>query len=265
MKKNLYFRHVLRRENRLQNAMFDFFLRGCSYPRLLLEIFIRANFGQRYFSAASTMTVGVLLALLPIGLRLLPTPAHYDSYQDMAADQGWHFWWHYATWYLFLVAFGYFSWVRSKEIRRNPSVFDFGKLSLYSGDIDPRFFSIQPFGKRPTIRQVETLIEPALFCAAGCAFWAIGQRLGPLLIISSIFYSLSYAGAYKKGDNFVMDKIDEMILNEDLEETFIDGLVNPVRGVRFYGERPNDKRLRRKLADAMIEGEDGVEEVTYAE
>ena len=264
MKKNIYYRRVLRRENKLQNAIFDFFLKFCSYYRLVLEVFIRKNFGVRYFSMASVVTVGMFLLFLPIGLRLLPFPTHYNSMADYTADQGWHFWVRYAAWYLFTFAFFYFAWQRRKEIRRNPSVFDFGKFSLYSGDIDPRFFNLHPFGKKPTIRQVETLFEPALFFAAGGALWLIGQKLGVLLMTCSVFYGLGYAGAYKKGDDFVMDKIDEMILNEDLEDVFVNDVVNSERGVRFYADKPDDKTLRRKLADAMVE--DGpAEEVTFAE
>jgi hypothetical protein len=79
--------------------------------------------------------------------------------------------------------------------------------------------------------------------------------------VSSIFYSIGYLAAYKNGDNFVMDKIDEMILNEELEDAFVnDKDASETRGVRFYARKPNGEDLRRRVADAFMEEEEPVTE-----
>ena len=75
-----------------------------------------------------------------------------------------------------------------------------------------------------------------------------------LLIVCSVFYSFGYAGAYHIGDNFVMDKIDEMISNEELEDSFVnDKDPSETRGFRFYGKKPTDPDMRRKVASLMTE------------
>ena len=67
MKKNLYFRSVFRRKNVIKEAILDLFLSTCSVPRLLLEVFIRTNMGERYFSFSTAIIATTVLAILPIG------------------------------------------------------------------------------------------------------------------------------------------------------------------------------------------------------
>ncbi|CAG5011145.1 hypothetical protein DYBT9275_04891 [Dyadobacter sp. CECT 9275] len=58
MKTNLYYRAVFRRQSMLNEFVMDFFLYFCSYPRLMLEVFVRKNFGERYFSFFSALMIG---------------------------------------------------------------------------------------------------------------------------------------------------------------------------------------------------------------
>ncbi|MES1161134.1 MAG: hypothetical protein ABUM51_10280 [Bacteroidota bacterium] len=250
MKKNLYFRTTVRRDNLLSNFIMDAALKCASYPRVLLEVFIRRNFGVRYFSLATVLFVAVLLALMPVLGHKLPSFGHqdYDGGRDSSGD----FWLHHGSWYLFLVAFLYTSFKRWMEIQYKPGVYDFARVTTYSGDIHPRFFTLHPLGQKPSVRAVEIFYEPAVFFVAGLVLWFFGQKLGVLFMVSSIFYGLSYAGAYKKGDDFVMDKIDEMILNEEYEDAFVNGNYNNARGARYYISRPNDAYLRQRLKDAII-------------
>lgn len=269
MKQNLYFRQAMRRDNDLKNAMFGFALTICSYPKMLLEVFIRKNFGQRYFSLAAGITAFVFLAVLPIGTHALSSIIQsrlsmgYGGFYHQDESSG--FWLHYGTWYLFLFAFLYFTWKRYREIRTQPGTFDFARYSLSTGDINPVFFNFHPLGLRPSVRSVEVYYEPAAFFIIGIVLTFLGQRLGSLLMVSSIFYGLSYAGAYKKGTDFILDKIDEIILNEDLEDAFINDNVNPSRGARYYMDRPDDISLRRKLKGSIIVDGPADEEPTFAE
>ena len=82
------------------------------------------------------------------------------------------------------------------------------------------------------------------------------QLIGFILVICSIVYSLSYRAAYYQGDQFVMDKIDEMICNEELVKSFVEGRTpDETRGFNFYGRRPADPETRRRVAETFVEDE----------
>lgn len=257
MKKNLYFRTVMTRHNVIARAILDFILKIASYPRLLIEVFLRKNFGERYFATASVISVATLMiAFALFWTKIFPRIGGFSSYAEYSAYEkskdAW-FRWEFATWYIFIVAFIYVSYQRRKEVKRNPSVFDFARFSLYTGDIHPKFWNLKVFGKKPTARQIETLYEPLLPFVIGVILWLIEQKLGIVLVVSSICYSLSYVQAYRQGDHFVMDKIDEMIMNEEMQSAFIeDESSNNTRGVRFYAERPRSKADREKLREAIV-------------
>jgi len=270
MKKNLYLRQCLRRENHLKNFIFDTAMSLASYPRLVLEAFIRPNQGYRYFRLTANLSVAFILAIVPLVAHKLPSlsdfSANYtslDDYNDAHAF-GWSFMMHYGSWYLLLVAFLVFTRKRWREVRRNPGVFDFALFTLYSGDINARFFDLHPLGGRVSIRAVECIYEPAVIFVLGIVLSFLGQRVGPLLMVSSVVYGLSYAAAYKRGDDFIMDKIDEIILNEEHENTFINDNYS-VRGVRYQLDKPADINLRRKLTDSFIVDDRSGEEITFAE
>ena len=242
MKRNLYFKTCIRRENVLKSILVDNLLGLTSWPRLILEVFIRRNFGQRYFSLTSAMTVAVLMLLFPI---------IFHRATSYGGDNG-NFWSNYTTWYLFQLGFLFFAWQRWQEVKHKPSMFDFSKYSLYAGDINRAFHNVRIAGKNPSIRTIETLLEPALFFALGLVLMLIGQKIGVLLLVCSILYSLGYRGAYLKGDNFIMDKIDEIIMNEEMINVFVNDMdAAYARGVRFYMEKPTTKELRKKVTDAF--------------
>lgn len=261
MKKNLYFRHVFRRKNHFKTFIYDLFDALASYPRLMLEVFIRRNFGERYFSASSVLTVFIILFALPLLLRRFFEPkmgsfSDYSEYQGYLKSRDDLIQPGFEMWYLFMGAFIVFSIIRAREIARQPSVFNFGRFSLCAGVIHPLFFKIRVGGKPATYRAIETLWEPLGFLIIGIILNLIGQHLGVLLIVSAVFYSISYMSAYHNGDNFIMDKIDEMIMNEELENGFVneDEGANS-RGVRFYANRPTSKEMRENLAASFIEEE----------
>jgi len=93
----------------------------------------------------------------------------------------------------------------------------------------------------------------------------LNQKLGGLIAICSILYGLSYAGAYKNGDDFALNKIDEMIMNEEMGGSFSTEEEQSKTGVRFYMKKPNREDLRKRLADSFIEKDASDSEKTYAE
>jgi hypothetical protein len=272
MKRNLYYRTMLRRDNLLKKAIFSFFQMFASYPRLLLEVFIRKDFGERYFQLNSALSITAILALWPVLKTKILAPFHhldeaYMMQSEMSDNPLSHhmpdtsLMPHYLVWYLFLALFLVFCFIRRAEIKRNPSVFDFAKFSLYSGTINPLFFKIQLPWRKTNTRLVETIFEPALFFVAGLILWKLlHQGIGLVVVISSIFYSLSYAADYAAGDNFIMDKIDEMIANEELEKSFVEGVESDkTRGFNMRAAAPADIEMRRKVLPLMTDETDIIE------
>lgn len=219
MKKNEnYFRTVFRRENILLEFILGLFRMFASYPRLLLEVFIRKNFGHRYFQMSSVVTVIFILGIYPVlssqGARFLRKFGFAASEQGSFISQ-------YFLWYAFLIAFGYMGWKHYMDNRKSAQVEDFKQFSLSSGSVNPLFFKVKIPHIHTDIRLIECFLEPALFLGAGIVLWLIGQKLGVLITVSSIVYAFSYIDAYRRGDNFMYDKNDEMICNAALERVFL--------------------------------------------
>lgn len=245
MKRNLYYSTVYKRQNVLKMSILNFFLVISSYPRLMLEVFLRKNMGERYFNLASAITVAIIFGIAPFLVG-----RSYYSFGQMLSEQ--------KLYYAFLALFLVFSYLRHLEVKREPSVFDFARFSASSGRIHPIFFKIQLFGKKPSIRTVEIYYEAMPFFLAGIllAITEISPLLGLLFIICSLIYSFSHSGAYMIGDDFIMDRIDEIISNEDLAAAFIKDEVSP-RGFRWYGKKPNSQELREEyFEDICFEGGD---------
>jgi hypothetical protein len=262
MQKNLYYRTVTQRRNFFKDLFFSIFLSISGFPRMFLEVFIRKNFGERYFNFGIAIFGSILLFFYPfvvnfIGLFYRYKMSSYGGYGPNPSINWWDFFLQYGSLYLFIFLFLKTAWKREKELRSNPSVFDFAKFSLYSGDINPAYYEVPWREKKLTIRTAECFMEPLPFFGVGLILFFFGQTLGTFFMICSVIYCISYMAAYYNGAHFVMDKIDEMIMNEELENAFVDDLdPSQTRGVRFYGEKPTDADLRRKLSESFVEGEE---------
>lgn len=268
MQKNLYYRSLMRRENAIKNfflSLLNFFASGA---RLLLEVFIRKSFGERYFKLSAAAILTVEFGLLPFLLVFLQrklwavlqvaapmaNPWNDDAMGEPVAAPPVEpsFWAGYTGWYLFLAAFLLVSIKHHLDQKRAPSVFDFEKFSLYGGSLQSYTQKI-PFFKTENTRLRECFVEPLFFMAIGIFLILIHQYLGWLLAICSVFYSVSYISAYEAGDNFVMDRIDEMISNQEMEKSFVDGVdAGDTRGFEFRGRRPESEEYRRALLPSII-------------
>jgi hypothetical protein len=250
MKKQTFYQLTFGRMNVLKYWVLTFFFGLSSYPRLLLEVFIRKNFGVRYFSLMSAATVFVPLAAIPI---MLIYGYRGPTFGEFVAK--------YITWYAYLAAFAYFCFQRQKEVKREPGVFDFAKFSQYGGDKDDRFFEIKVFGKEANHRTVATLLEPGLFLALAIGLLILRQPIGYVIGACSIFYSLGYFGAYHLGDIYMMDVIDQIIVSEELANVIVEGRKpQEARGFEMFGQVPHAHEFRKKVVD-FLKDEDEVLEV----
>lgn len=247
MKKNLIFSSQFSRRNHIKEFFMGLFLDIASWPRLLLEVFVRRNMGERYFSFASVITLFLLLAAVPflldrsISIRVL---------------------WDNKLWYLFLLIFMYLGNQRRLEIKRLPSVFDFARHSQDQGQIHPLLYKFSRF-KDLDVRTMQTLVEPGLFLVAGILFLVINQLLlGGLLIVCALLYSFSYRAGFHFGDHRIMDEIDKIIKSEEMVKSFIDDEdPSHTRGVQYHGRKPVDKGLRRKIVDRFSDKNDNIADV----
>lgn len=254
MKKNLYYRTVLQRRNDIKEAIFNFFLGISSFPRLVIEVFIRKNMGRRYFKRSAATLVACFMLILPFFFQIFTSLfsrygyGRYDGFWD-TVKSNW-------LWYLFVLGFCFFSYLRYKDVKHIKDNFDMNHFSLSPGEILPFFLSLKFKGEYISYRDIETYLEPFSFLLAGLFFVIIGQGLlGWFLIICAISYSLSYAAAYMRGDDFILDKIDEIICNEQLSKTFVSD--EPTSdGFRYYGDKPKSKEWREKAYKKFYEDDD---------
>lgn len=263
MEKQLSYRATIARPQVFRDHIYTWLLAFSSWPRLLLEVFTRRNFGERYFSMSSAVLAALFLAYYPFyraaGL-LLFSSHRYGNYGEessfgstLAGN---------VCLYGYLIAFIVMAIQRRREVKRIPGQFDFSRYSLSTGEINPLLLNFTIGGKPLSLRTIQTLIEPGLFFFIGFLLWAIGQSLGLVLMVCAVFYSLSYRGMYRIGDNYVLDQIDKMIVNRQMVSSFVDGLdPSQTQGFQFFGNRPADPTFRRELAARMIDKDEAVEAV----
>lgn len=278
MKINEYYRTQFRRENVIKLVILSFFRIFASGARLLLEVFIRKNFGERYFRLSYVLFLTIILSLLPFWLKDMQqkwtsqqaeSEVEYTFQENFDQEQvqetvpqtqpvssskwpGWG----YTLWYIYIAVFLGFGIKHHLDKKKYPSVFDFEKFSLSAGEAQ-EYMSKVPFFKEANRRNRECYIEPALFLVIGLVLAVIGQYIGWLLIICSIFYSASYYGAYMDGDNFIMDKIDEMIVNEAMMDDFVTGQdYRSKKGSVTRAQRPNGEEFRQQVLDSIIKDDE---------
>lgn len=249
MKRNIYYRSGFGRQNNIKVGILGFALAFCSYPRMLIEVFIRKDFGERYFSFSTLVIFAVLLFIAPLPfLARIEKPFQF-------------FLFHFVTWYAFVFYFVYTGWQHKKTLKRSPSVFDFARYSGSSGSIHPKFYAFKYRDKSFDIRQIECYLEPLLFLLIGSGLLLLTQFIGAVFIVCSIIYGLSYMGDYYVGDIFIMGLIDEMICNEAFEKTFVQDKDEDVRGFRSRFKRPTTEELRKQVLGQIITTDDEFVEV----
>lgn len=277
MKTNEYYRTLFRRENVIKRLILSFFKIFASGARLLLEVFMHKNFGERYFRLSYVVFLTFIFSLLPFWLRdmqqewssqeetseVYTFQENFDQEQVPAAvpqtetssSTKWPGW-GYTLWYVYIAAFLAFGIKHHIDKKKQPSVFNLERFSLSSGDLQDYMLKI-PFFEQANRRDRECYLEPAVFFVIGLPLAIVGQYVGWLFIICSIFYSASYYGAYMEGDNFIMDKMDEMIMNKAMMKDFVKGKDYASNsGSVTRAQRPNGEEFRQQVLDSIIKDDE---------
>jgi len=252
MEQKSYFKQVFRRAN-FKLAVASLFFQFSSIPRLILEVFLRRNMGQRYFSFGTCVVLFVISLLFLTG-SIFSSSAAPDAVRYGGYSIG-----------LFGFIFFYFANRRRKEIKVKPHTVTFDKFSLSTGDL-LGFFENKVSNGTPIYR-VEKWYEPLPFFLAGIVLTVIPftRVLGVLLVICSIFYSFSYVGAYALSRDFIMDKIDEKIAGEEMGTAIKEGLKDHnERGFRNRAPLPDTDEHRQQLYDLMMRRSGSDEEASVA-
>ena len=232
MKKNIYYRAMYGR-NTINQKVIPVFMFFLQLPKMILEVLLRKDMGERFFSPFISVLLAIALYFFPNMLRM--------------GGSGWE---RSIIFTLFLIAYVVMIVVRYLEVRRAPSVFDFERFSLDPGQPFPFFYKIKLFGKTPSTRTVECYFEP-LFCfIIGFLLLLIHEYLtGAIIIVCAICYFIGAMASAIRGDHFVMDTIDEIICNQDMAETYVQDEERSPRGVPFFPKKPSTAALRQEFID----------------
>lgn len=198
------------------------------FPRALLFVFLREKFGERYMGWTTVAIPGFFLAVVPLfewGMLYLAG--------RLGAAASWQVWawsiYSYLGWYVFTVLFIRRGLRHYRESRPPaPNTYNFSRYSYFSGRVDERFWKanrIRIFGqtlcdKEPTIRDVETYLEPLAGFLLATVLIILQQKIGQVLLVCSWLYCIRFVSAYNLGHYHTLDMIDEMIRSEDMQSSF---------------------------------------------
>lgn len=243
-KRNTYYQETFARPAILKKLILSGFLGLSYYFRVPIEVITRQNLGERYFNLLLTAAIGLGLICFPVFAS-----TGYDG--DINYEKLFKF---YTTWYIYTGLYLYCSYLRWNEIRTLPSVWDMERFSLSTGTPIRFFYQFRVRKENQNSRFTATILEPGVFLVVGILLTLWHQPIGPFFICCAIVYSLGYTAGYYLADQFVMDKIDQTICNEDMYNIFVNDIPSE-RGFEFHAKRPKDKESREKLYNDYVDAE----------
>lgn len=169
--------------------------------RLILETFIRRDFGRRYYSLRQALILAFLL-LCRFAVAVIHSFPSLFGLKRYIKHPAPDFSLHYASWLAFTVFFVICAFARKLEARKNKG------NSLSMGYSHPLFFKIRLFGRPLTDRFIETIVEPFFCLTVGLVLYLLTQPIGMVIMVCSAFYSISYIYAYRFADEVIMDMQD---------------------------------------------------------
>ncbi len=261
MESSKSFHLVLTRQNMLRPIWHGFVLMFSSWPSLVVEIFTRRKFGERYFSLASCFTtIGIVLFFTvwftDWQVWLWRSMGYGVQYSDVRGGNA-----SKIVILIFAAIALFVSFRHKREIKRQGKTLDMERFSQ-SGGIGCsywyRLYEILPswLADRYPVHE-ETLLrfyEPisAILVGLVCTILPFTRILGLVLIVCGTFYYWRSSVSYAQGRHLVLDMIDKLILNEEMEAVFVnDAPPEEHSGVFVMAPRPESQDMRQALYDAM--------------
>ncbi len=192
----------------------------CTWYRVLIEVFLKSNFGRNYFSFKYALKIWLNLIFFPIGILAVIYFIIFSLGND-PVDISWGtsfsflFKTGFITWYIFSFTFLYFSYKRYRALEKS-HIINFKKLSGYRGDFNDLLtnFIERKLKRSWNFRQMETIYEPMVFGILGALLIVFGEFIGYLLIYAAYKYHVLYKRAFKVGDNHLQGIADRLQMQE---------------------------------------------------
>lgn len=231
-----------------------------SYPALLIELFTRKKFGQRYMSVASCVTA--ILAMFFFAILLQSTQRTFLSLFGIRSHGS-----YFGFSEILVLMFGlvaYFKAIQHKRERMKlGGTLDFNRYSRSWGipcaywhkleKMLPTFLLKKiPFNNH-NIRQYYEPFSAILIGLILIAF-PFGRTLGMILFFCGILYYARTRIQFSWGRAYVLDHIDQVILNEELHKFWTGALEenDDMRGVMVTTPIPKTPEQKTTLAQHVL-------------
>lgn len=225
------------------------------YPSLIVAVFLRKNFGERYFTLSACIIFGIILAVPYFAAQEL------SDYTDIVDSLNF-------TWMLFIAVFIGFSIKRRLEFKRSSKTIRTDRFSYFEGEINTKLWDWVEDKTR--ILKADNLYiarfyEPLLVFLVGIALMLlyVTRFVGLFVVIISILQYLRVSVQLAMGRDFLMDEIDEIIAKENLRNTLVfDKPASETQGYSIFAPRPESMEIREKIVDQIFAREQTEETVT---
>lgn len=256
MQQDHQFHVSFERKSFIKSQILPIFFSFASYPRLLLEVFLRKNFGRRYFSLSTCLMIAIVMFFYPflkayLYLNFPHTFSTMDSDfttgHELAINQQQDYLASYEALLLFVIVFCGFAISHKIDLVIKPSGFNFSEHSMYCGDILPIFLKVRFLGKPVSLFVITIFLEPLFFFMAGYILHQYEQKLGLILMICSVWYSLSYIAAFAAGTRLAQDLSDKYVANKALSD-----VIDMLKALPEHGEYSQIKPAKETLNTMFI-------------
>lgn len=244
MKAHQYFRRIQPFNAFITPIIFASVLALTLFPARVVEVFLRKNFGERYYN----LEIPIILFIMMFW------PVVYTLYHDVES--------YYNSFFgLFALIFLGVSIKRYREIEKTQQLFDDSKYSYYSGDMHPKWSWLEKKFPKLDVSsyKIERFLEGLVFILIGMVLmiFPFSFSVGFLLAFCGLAYLIQIHFRYLASRHMVLDRIDEKIINEQLYNAFVnDRPPEDTQGFRWSGSKPGDRALREEVYELMTADEE---------
>jgi len=216
------------------------------YPSIIIEVFFRKKFGERYFTLSSSIFIFFLFLFVCIAPNFMNFLGGGIGGGNIYVD---------VPLLLFAGAFLYKSIVQRQEIKKYGVTYKLDRFSLSQGEYHKFFkdrWGQNLIGLPVNSRTVEIFFEPIVPILIGLFFMLIPflKILGVILFLCGVIMVLRQFGRAIQGRNAVLDIIDQNIVSQDKAGVLMEEKpIEEVHGIRLPVALPSDQGVRQMLMD----------------
>jgi hypothetical protein len=247
-KRNIFIETHSGRENIFIEFIYIIFGGFLTFASSIVEVFLRRQFGERYFTLSQSIIIFISMNLSYAFLKYI-----YALFQIRLDKSGWF------LLFVFSCVYLGFSIYHRREIRKYGTAYDFKRFSKSNGLIHPLWYRIidkKVLNIKITQYLVSVLLEPAVPVIIGLILlpFAWTGIVGAILIFSGFCFGLKNFQMAQAGRNWVLDNIDKKISNEMQYDVFVGRKPkSETKGVYLPIELPEDEFTRMALYKAVEE------------